>query len=70
MRVTVDIEVGEISDCFVRANGRDFTHTHEPSETLKNFDVHEVWRMEFVPLGAEEALFDLNANWSLQEKLQ
>ncbi len=69
MGVTVEIEVNEISDSAVRTTGRDFTRSHETAETLNDFDVHEMRRMEFVFV-AKEAVFDSRANWSLQEKLQ
>ena len=67
--MTVEIEVGEIHDRFVGTPGGDLTHSHEPSETLDDFNIHQVRRMEFV-LVAKEAGFDSDANRGLQEKLQ
>jgi hypothetical protein len=69
MWMTVEIEVSEISDCVVRPAGRDFMHSHETSETLEHFDIHQVRRMKFL-VGAKEAFFDASANGRLQQKLQ
>src|SRR5215204_632932 len=69
MGMTVEIEVGEIHDCFVGAPGGNLTHPHEPSETLDDFNIHQVRRMEFV-LVTKEAGFDADADRGLQEKLQ
>jgi len=68
MRMTMEIEIGEIHDRFVGAPGGDFTHPHELSEALNDFDIYQVGRMEFVRV-AKDTLFDSDANRGLQEKL-
>ena len=69
MRMTMEIEIGEIHDRFVGAPGGDFTHPHESSEALNDFHIYQVGRMEFVRV-AKDTLFDSDANRGLQEKLQ
>jgi YD repeat-containing protein len=67
--VTVEIEVSEIGNRFVRTAGRDLTGSHETSEALSDFDVHQVRRVQFVVL-AKEAGLNSCAKRSLQKKLQ
>ena len=67
--MTMEVEVGEIRDRFVRAGRRDFTSPHETPEALNQLDVHEVRRVELV-LVAKEPGFDPYAKRRLQEKLQ
>lgn len=69
MGMTVQLEVNEISDGSLRPAGRDFTGSHEASESLEHFDIHQVRRMELVVV-AKEACFDSYADWRLQQKLQ
>lgn len=69
MGVTMEIEINEIRDCFVRSDCRDFTGPHETAEALKQLDVHEVRRVEFIVV-AKEAGLDSGAKRRLQEKLQ
>jgi hypothetical protein len=40
MGMPVEIDIREISNCSVRATGRDFPHSHETSESLQDFDVY------------------------------
>lgn len=67
--VTMEIEVYEIRDRFMRSDRRDFTGPHETSEALNQLDVHEVRGVEFL-LVAKESGFDSCAKRRLQEKLQ
>lgn len=69
MGVAVDIEIAEVRNHFGGAAGRDFTRSHEASEALKHFDIHEVRRMKFV-VGAKETGLDSRAKHGLQEELQ
>jgi hypothetical protein len=69
MGVTVEIEVAEILDGFCRAGRADLTRSYEPTETLGYLDVHEVWRVERLPV-SEEARLDASAERGLQEELQ
>ena len=48
MGMTVKIEVDEIRDRFVGTRGRDLTHPHESSESLNDFNIYQVRRVEFV----------------------
>ena len=65
MRMTMEIEVGEIRNHLPGTDGRDFTRPHKTSEALNNLNVHEMWRVKFVVV-AKEAGFDTNAKWGLQ----
>ena len=69
MGVTMEIQVGEIHNRFLRTAGSDFTSPHQTSQTLSYLDVQEVWRVQFV-LPAEEAGLDSCAKRGLQKKLQ
>jgi hypothetical protein len=69
MGMTVQIQVREISNGFLRTIRRDFANPHEASEALNDFDVQQMRHMEFVPM-AKEAAFHAHANRGLQEKLQ
>jgi hypothetical protein len=52
----VEIEVSEIGNRFVRTAGRDLTGSHETSEALSDFDVHEVRRVQFIVVAKEAGL--------------
>jgi hypothetical protein len=69
MDVTMKVEVGEIRNGFVGARRGDLGAPRQPSEGLNDFDVQEVRRMEFVTV-LEEAGFDSDAEFRLQEQLQ
>jgi len=69
MGMTVEIEVAEILDGSCRAGRADLTGPHEPPKTLCYLDVHQVWRVELLPV-SEEARLDAGAERGLQEKLQ
>ena len=68
MRVTTEVEVGEIRDRVGRATRRHLARPDEPSETLSHFNVHQVRRMELVFL-PKKARLDASANRRLQEEL-
>ena len=69
MRVTVEVEVGEIRNGLGRAVSRHLACPYEPPETLGHFNVHQVGRMELV-LVPKEARLDPSASRRLQEELQ
>lgn len=69
MRMTVEIEVGEI---FNRLGGAVRGHLpcpHEPPKTLRHFDVRQVRRMDVVVIPKEPGL-DPDAERRLQEEFQ
>jgi hypothetical protein len=69
MGVTVEIEVQEVPDGFGCAGRADLTGPNEPPEALRHLDVHQVWRMELLPVPKETRL-DARAERGLEEKLQ
>ncbi len=69
MAVTVEIEVTEILDGFCRAGRADLTCPYESPETLGDFDVHAVWRVDLLVV-SEEARLDAGTERGLQEELQ
>ena len=69
MRVTMEVEIGEIRNCFGRAGRWHLASPHEAPETLSHFHVRQVWRMELVAVSKETG-FDSGAKRGLQEKLE
>jgi hypothetical protein len=69
MRVTVEIEIGEIGNRFRRAVGRHLACTYEAPEGLGYLDVHQVGRMPLV-LASNKAGLDAGAKPCLQEEFQ
>jgi hypothetical protein len=69
MGVAVKLQVREIRDGLLRANGGDLTGPNESSEAPSHFDVHQVRRMELIPV-AKETRLDARAKRGLEEKLQ
>jgi hypothetical protein len=55
--VTMEIEIGEVGDRLFGTRGGDFTGPHQTSKPLRDLDVQEVWRVQFLVL-AEEAGLD------------
>ena len=68
MGVAMEAEVDEIRDGFGGAGHGDLTRPHEPPETLRHLDVHEMWRMELLRV-SNETCFDARSQRGLEEKL-
>jgi hypothetical protein len=60
MAVAVEIDVVQIVNGFAGAGGRYLASPREASQSLKDLDVDEVWRMKFVPVSKEPG-FDSGA---------
>ena len=69
MRVTVKIEVSEITDGFIGTTGRDFPGAYETSKGLDDLDVQQVWRVQLVVV-RKEAGFNSCSKRGSQQKLQ
>jgi len=69
MGVAVEVEAGEIRDRLGRAVRRNLAHPCESSETLGNFNVHQVGRVPLVLVSKETGL-NPGAKRCLQEKFQ
>jgi hypothetical protein len=69
MGVAVEIEIREIRDGFCRTSGGDLASPDEPPEALSHFGVHQVWRMELLPVSKETRLHACTEA-GLEEKLQ
>jgi Tol biopolymer transport system component len=67
--MAMKIEVGEIGNGFGRPFRRDVIRAYEASQRLCHFDVHQVRRMELVPI-PEQARLDPGAEPCLQQKLE
>jgi hypothetical protein len=67
--MTVKIEVDEVLDRLLRSGRGHLAGPHETPESLHDFDIRKVRRMELGTV-AEEASLDSGANRGLEEKLQ
>lgn len=69
MRMTVEIEIGEITHRLFGSVGKHFARPDEASEALDDFDIYQMRRMELVGVSKEAAL-DPSAKWGLKQKLE
>jgi len=67
--MAANVEIDKVMQCLLRSVGTYVASPYQASESLSDFDVQQMRRMECV-VAVEQPRLDSRAEWGLEEKLQ